>query len=163
VEYLVRAARITDIDRVVALCDDVLRASRAGGELRQLDPGDLLRQLVFLPQATFLVAETRREIAGVAVLSLRPSVRAGGYVGTVDLLAVDPRHPVDGVADELVGELLRSASNKACTVVEAPAPRDDGERSFWERHGFSEAGPVLQRGVGRGMSTTTDGMTNART
>src|SRR5262245_43508254 len=50
VEYSTRAARITDIDRVMAL-SGVQPAS-----------GDLLRQLVYLPHATVIVAEMRREI-----------------------------------------------------------------------------------------------------
>ena len=39
-EYLVRAARVTDIDRLVALRDDAVRMSRAGGtvDLLVLDP-----------------------------------------------------------------------------------------------------------------------------
>ena len=40
VEYLVRAARVTGIDRLVALRDDAVRMSRAGGtvDLLVLDP-----------------------------------------------------------------------------------------------------------------------------
>ncbi len=151
-EYLVRAARITDIDRLVALCDGYLRASRAGGDASPLDAADLLRQLVFLPQASVLVAETRREIAGAAVLALRPSVRAGGFVGTVDVLAVDPRHVADDVADVLIEEVLRSATNKACVAVEAPMPSDEAEQARWDRHGFREEGRVISRRVGKRAS-----------
>ena len=85
-DYTVRAARITDIDRLVALSGDSLATARPG----PLGAADLLRQLVFLPHATILVAERRRDIVGGAVLAIRPSVRAGGYVGTIDLLVVDP-------------------------------------------------------------------------
>src|SRR5207247_11191849 len=77
VEYRVRAARITDIDRFVALSGDRL-GDRASG---QPSAADLLRQLVFLPHATVLVAERRRDLVGGAVLAIRPSVAAGGYVG----------------------------------------------------------------------------------
>ena len=108
---------------------------------------DLLRQLVYLPQASVLVAELRREIVGAAVLALRPSVRAGGYVGTVDLLVVDPRHDAERIADVLIAELLRSARNKGCVVVEAARPDDPGERARWDRQGFRDAGPLLERPV----------------
>ncbi|MFM2105731.1 MAG: hypothetical protein RL338_763 [Chloroflexota bacterium] len=148
-DYLVRTARITDIDRVVALCADILRIARTGSGARQLDAGDLLRQLVFLPQATVLVAETRREIVGAAVLALRPSVRAGGYVGTIDLLTVDPRHRVEEIADALVEEALRSAANKACVRVETTRPADAGEHDRWVRHGFATDGELLVRPVER--------------
>ncbi|MGE5407077.1 MAG: GNAT family N-acetyltransferase [Syntrophothermus sp.] len=146
-EYLVRPARITDIDRLVALYDEPLRALRAGDAAGPLDAADLLRQLVNLPQATILVAETRREIAGGAVLALRPSVRAGGYVGTVDLLAVDDRHDADRVTEALIEEILRSARNKGCVVVEAPQPDDPAELVRWDRLGFRGAGPRIERRV----------------
>ncbi len=146
-EYSVRAARITDIDRLVALCDEQLRALRAGDVVSTLDAADLLRQLVFLPQATIVVAEARREIAGGAVLALRPSVRAGGFVGTVDLLVVDLRHDADRVSDVLIEEILRSAKNKGCVAVEAPQPDDPEERARWDRLGFRESGPRIERRV----------------
>src|SRR5438876_6030082 len=66
VEYRVRAARITDIDRFVALSGDRL-GSRVPG---QPAPADILRQLVFLPHATVLVAERRRDLIGGAVLAI---------------------------------------------------------------------------------------------
>src|SRR6185437_12346468 len=61
VEYLIRAARITDIDRVVALSDGQVRT---GGGQSPLGSADLLRQLVYLPQASIFVAEARREVVG---------------------------------------------------------------------------------------------------
>jgi len=142
VEYLVRAARVTDIDRVVALSGDSMLMSR--GE-SQLGAADLMRQMVYLPQASIVVAEARRVVVGGAILALRPSVQAGGYVGVVDLLVVDPEHDADRITEALLGELLRSASNKGCAVVEAIRPDDDMVLARWERMGFGEAGPRMQR------------------
>ena len=143
-EYLVRAARVTDIDRIVALSDESV----------QIDPGqsplgaaDLMRQLVYLPQASIVVAESQRVVVGGAILALRPSVRAGGYVGTIDLLVVDPEHDADRITAALLEELLRSASNKGCTVVEAERPDDDAVLARWRRMGFGEAGPRISRTV----------------
>jgi GNAT superfamily N-acetyltransferase len=143
VEYRVRAARITDIDRLVALSGDRLGASVSG----QPSAADLLRQLVFLPHATILVAERRREIVGGAVLAIRPSVRAGGFVGTIDLLVVHPDAEVDELTAALIDEALRSAANKGCASVEAPQPSDPIERARWERHGFTELDPHIGRDV----------------
>ena len=143
-EYLVRTARITDIDRLVALSVASHRLSREDGPL---DPASLLRQLVYLPQASIFVAESRRALVGGAVLALRPSVRAGGYVGTVDFLVVDPEHDVEGISAALIEELLRSAGNKGCTVVEAGRPKDPAERTRWEQQGFKPAGPLMERAV----------------
>ena len=143
-EYLVRAARVTDIDRFVALSDNSLRADRGQGPLGS---ADLLRQLVYLPQASIFVAEARRTVVGGAILALRPSVWAGGYVGTIDLLVVDPAHDAERITEALLEELLRSASNKGCTVVEAVPPDDPATLTRWERMGFTPAGPRIQRTV----------------
>jgi predicted N-acetyltransferase YhbS len=144
VEYLIRTARITDIDRLVALSGEVIRSSDNAGALNS---ADLLRQLVYLPQASIFVAELRRDVVGGAVLALRPSVRAGGFVGTVDLLVVDPDHDADRVTDALIEEVIRSARNKGCSVVEATLSDDPAERTRWERHGFIESGPRTERQV----------------
>ena len=136
-----RAARITDIDGLVALSGNRLGDRSTGS----LGPADLLRQLVFLPHATVLVADRRREIVGGAVLAIRPSVRSGGYVGTIDLLVVDPTGEPDAVSDSLIEECLRSAANKGCASVEAPQPDDPAEHVRWERQGFVDDQPVLRR------------------
>jgi GNAT superfamily N-acetyltransferase len=150
VEYLVRAARVTDIDRLVALSDADLRAARAASTM---DSADLLRQLVYLPQASIFIAEAHRAVVGGAVLALRPSVRAGGFVGTIDLLVVDPDHDADRVTDALLEDVIRSASNKGCTLVEAGTPADEGALSRWSAHGFVPAGPRIQRPVAAAGST----------
>jgi GNAT superfamily N-acetyltransferase len=144
VEFLVRAARITDVDRLVALADGELAAGARDGALAS---ADLLRQLVYLPQASVLVAEAHRGIVGGAMLALRPSVRAGGYIGTVDLLVVDPEQDADAITGVLLDELLRSAANKGCSLVEAPRPQDERALERWTRHGFKEAGATLERDV----------------
>src|SRR5205814_5724651 len=56
VEYLVRTARITDIDRLAALCE---LSPRTSEQSSPMNASDLLRQLVYLPQASVLVAEAR--------------------------------------------------------------------------------------------------------
>ena len=141
-EYLVRAARVTDIDRLVALGDTDRRMDRAASPLVA---ADLLRQLVYLPNASLLVAEARRELVGGGLLVLRPSVVAGGYVGTIDLLVVAPDHDADRVTAALLEELLRSAGNKGCSTVEMAEPSDPADLARLERAGFAPAGPTLRR------------------
>ncbi|HEX5452141.1 MAG TPA: GNAT family N-acetyltransferase [Candidatus Limnocylindrales bacterium] len=141
VEYQVRDARITDVERISALVP-------ARAEARPAAPGilaasDLLRQLVYLPNAVVLVADARRQVVGATVLALRPSVLEGGMVGSVDLLAVDPAYEAAGVTDSLIAEGLRSARNKGCVAVEATRPDDPAEQARWEGHGFAEAGPRI--------------------
>ena len=143
-DYTVRAARITDIDRFVAISGEQIGRRGSG---TALDAADMLRQLVYLPHASILVAERRREIVGGAVLAIRPSVRAGGYVGSIDLLAVAPGADVDAVTELLLEEALRSAANKGCASVEAPRPEDPTERARWEDRGFTELGPRMGRAL----------------
>lgn len=143
-EYLIRAARVTDIDRLVALSEKSIDGDRGASPL---GAADLLRQLVYLPQASVFVAETQRQVVGGAVLALRPSVQAGGFVGTIDLLVVDPDHDADRVIGALLEELIRSASNKGCTVVEAVRPDQSGAMGRWADQGFVPAGPRIQRTV----------------
>jgi GNAT superfamily N-acetyltransferase len=144
VEYLVRAARITDIDRLVALSDQALRMDHGASPL---DAADLLRQLVYLPQASIFVAEARRIVVGGAVLALRPSVRASGFVGTIDFVVVDPDYDADRVTEALLEEAIRSASNKGCTLVEAISPDDPADLHRWTSQGFIPSGPRIQRSV----------------
>jgi len=141
VEYLIREARITDVDRLAAIGRTAIRGSGRGS----LDAADLLRQLVYLPNASLVVAEMRRELVGGALLVLRPSVTAGGYVGTVDLLVVAPDHDADRVTDALLEELLRSAGNKGCTQVEITQPENPADLARLVRAGFAPAGPMLRR------------------
>jgi len=111
----------------------------------QLDAADVLRQLVFLPHASVIVAERRRDVVGGAVLAIRPSVRAGGYVGTIDLLVVDPSAAGDSVTELLVEEAVRSAANKGCATVEAPQPDEPAEQARWARLGFAPQDTRLAR------------------
>ena len=148
-EYTIRPARITDIDRLAAIG----RASMAASASGSLGAADLLRQCVYLPHASVLVAEARRELVGGALLVLRPSVTSGGYVGTVDFLVVAPDHDADRVTESLLEELLRSASNKGCSTVEAAEPSDPADLARLQRAGFTPTGvtlrgPVLAAGSG---------------
>jgi ribosomal protein S18 acetylase RimI-like enzyme len=144
VEFQVRDARITDVERITAMHE-------AGGSPRADDrtplaSGDLLRQLVYLPQAVVLVADARRRIVGAVVLALRPSVSEGGFIATVDMLEVDPEYELAGVRDSLVSEALRSARNKGCVLVEA-IPADPAEQARWQSYGFQQAGLRLERSL----------------
>ena len=152
-EYQVRAARITDVERIVALVAAAAPAASAAAH----EGADLLRQLVYLPQASVLVVESLRTLVGVAVLALRPSVRAGGYVGTIDLLAVDPSHDAERVTGLLLAELLRSARNKGCAVVETTAPASGAAPAAWERLGFRPAGPRIECQIGADQASADQG------
>ena len=140
-EVQLRDARLTDIDRVIGL----IERADPRRTLEQLDDAaDILRQMVYLPNTTLLVALDGRMLVGVAVLALRPSVTSGGLVGAVDLLAVEPGSESDGVIEVLLQELIRTARNKGCVVLEGNVPSDASELSRWEAAGFGEAGSRLR-------------------
>jgi hypothetical protein len=142
VEYQVRAARITDVERIVALVGSAAPTASAS----TLEGADLLRQLVYLPQASVIVAESLRTMVGVAVLALRPSIPAGGYVGTIDLLAVDQRHD----AERVTGAAPRGAASTT-------APADGAAPVAWERHGFRPAGPRIECRIRAGRASADQG------
>ena len=140
-ELQLRDARLTDIDRVISLVE---RADSRWSAERLTNAADVLRQMVYLPNTTVLVALDGRMLVGLAVLALRPSVSAGGLVGTVDLLAVEAGYEHDGVIEALLAELIRSARNKGCAVLEGDVPVEPAELTRWEAAGFTEAGPRLR-------------------
>jgi len=141
VEVQLRDARLTDIDRVINLVE---RADSRWSTEQLTNAADVLRQMVYLPNTSLLVALDGRTLVGVAVLALRPSVSAGGLVGTVDLLIVEPGFEDEGVAEALLSELIRSARNKGCAVLEGAVPTEPADLARWEAVGFTEAGPRLR-------------------
>ncbi len=132
-ELQVRNARVTDVDGITAL----LSAERPDGAAHDTDTeADMLRPLVYLPNATIVVALAGRKVVGAAMLALRPSVNHGGLVGTIDLLATDPELDEEAVAGSLLPELLRSARNKGCVRVEVEPGA--GRAARWSAMGFRE-------------------------
>ena len=133
-EYLVRQARITDVDRLYALCAE---KGAVPGADSPMDAIGLLRQLVYLPNASVAVVEGNRQLAGGAVLGLRPSIRTGGFVGTIDVLVVAGGQDGEKIADLLIEEMLLSAKRKGCTAVEVMLTPDAEYFSSWQAHGFA--------------------------
>ena len=140
-EVQLRDARLTDIDRVTNLIE---RADDSWSTEQLTAAADILRQMVYLPNTSLLVALDGRNLVGVAVLALRTSVSAGGLIGAVDLLAVEPGTENEGVVEAMLHELIRSARNKGCVVLEGAVPTEPAELTRWEAAGFSEAGPRLR-------------------
>lgn len=145
-EFQVRDARLTDIERISSLIEQT-DTRWSSDELSQAS--DLLRQLVYLPNAAVLVAVDGRHVLGVAVLALRPSVAAAGLVGALDLLAVEPASGNLEVIDALLREVIRSARNKGCRELEAELPDEPNELARWQAKGFREAGRRLTYSLAR--------------
>jgi predicted N-acetyltransferase YhbS len=150
VEVHVRSARLTDLDAAIRIL-----ARDVDDENRRHDV-DYLRNLLFVPSATVSVAERERRVVGVGVLSIRPAVRAGPFVGIIDVLGIAERATLGAadwrrVADEIVEHLATSARNKGCTRVEVSEPLVSAEPSLWKRLGFASRGRTLERSLGRSL------------
>jgi hypothetical protein len=146
VEVNVRSARLTDLDAASRFF--VGSGSDAG--LERDDATDFLRNLLFVPSATVLVAEAGRQVVGIGVLSIRPSVRSGPFVGIIDELGIAQPPALDAAdgrraADALVEHLATSARNKGCTRVEVSEPLASAEPSLWKRLRFASRGKTLGR------------------
>ena len=149
VEVHVRSARLTDLDaavRLLAVGDDEPESARQDG-------ADYLRNLLFVPSATVIVAEVERRVVGMGVLSIRPSVRSGPFVGVIDELGVARAPALDAADgrrafDDIVEHLATSARNKGCTRLEVSEPLASAEPSLWKRHRFASRGRTLSRPLG---------------
>lgn len=145
-EVHVRSARLSDLDAAVRLL------AHDGADLAtERDDVDFLRNLLYIPSATVIVAEAERRVVGVGVLSIRPSVRSGPFVGMIDELGV-ANEPLDAAerrraADDLVEHLAASARNKGCSRIEVSEPLASAEPSLWKRHRFASRGRTLGRSV----------------
>lgn len=153
-EVSVRSARLTDIDAAVRL---IRRPADRGPER---EDADRLRHLLFVPAATVVVALAEKRLVGVGVLSIRPSVRSGPFIGVVDELGVE-RAESGGEADEagdaatrddaagmLLDQLITSARNKGCSRVEVTDPLAASEPALLERAGFERRGALMSRAIG---------------
>jgi hypothetical protein len=156
VEFVVRSARLTDIDTAMRL---LTRDDDPPGEQR--GNADRLRSLLFLPAATILVAEAaERRVVGVGVLSIRPTVRTGAFVGVIDELALEgmPGRATRATAASASGRsevgrsilehLISSARNKGCARVEVTDPLAAAESALLKGAGFERRGALLSRAIG---------------
>ena len=144
-EVHVRNAQLTDLTAVARF----IATDEADPEVARQDV-DYLRNLLFVPSATVLVAEVERRVVGVGVMAIRPSVRSGPFVGTIDELEIMRASGLEDadrgrIADEIVEQLAASARNKGCTRVEVVEPLASAESSLWKRHRFASRGRTLGR------------------
>ena len=153
-EVSVRSARLTDVDAAVR----VLTPRPVDPETARSD-ADRLRHLLFVPAATVIVATAERRLVGVGVLSIRPSVRSGPFVGVIDDLGVDAVGTLsadeaadaalrDEVASRMLAQLIASARNKGCSRVEVTDPLASAEPALMEQAGFERQGSLLSRAIG---------------
>lgn len=155
-EFHVRSARLTDVDAAIRI---LMRDAGDPGQRR--GDADRLRSLLFVPAATVVVAEVERRVVGVGVLSIRPTVRAGQFIGVIDELAVEGQagraERAAGAADatsrdrmrsSILEQLIASARNKGCARVEVTDPLAKSESALLKRADFARQGALLSRAIG---------------
>ena len=154
-EFHVRSARLTDVDTAMRI---LMRDGDGVGEQR--GDTDRLRSLLFLPSATVVVAEVERRVVGVGVLSIRPTVRSGPFVGVIDEFGLEgsagratrsARADASGrteIGSSILGQLINSARNKGCARVEVSDPLAAAEPSLLKSAGFERRGVLLSRAIG---------------
>lgn len=155
-EYHIRTARLTDVESAIRI---LLRDRPADDEARR-DDSDRLRSLLFVPSSTVVVAESERRVIGLGVLSIRPSVRSGPFVGVIDEVVTalgDVEGSAAGKADaarrtsigcSILEQLVTSARNKGCTRVEVSDPLVSAEPALLKQAGFAKRGVLLSRAIG---------------
>lgn len=149
-EYHVRSARLTDVEAAIRI---VMRDATDPGEQR--DGADRLRSLLFLPAATIVVAERGRRLIGAGILSIRPSIRSGPFVGVIDALGLATVEDADApdrsaVGRSMIEQLVASAGNKGCARVEVTDPLASAEAELLDGAGFERRGVLLSRTIGPG-------------
>jgi len=156
VEFHVRSARLTDVDAAIRI---LMRDAGDPGQRR--GDADRLRSLLFVPAATVVVAEVERRVVGVGVLSIRPTVRTGQFIGVIDELAVEGQAgraeraaaaadatSRDGIRSSILEQLIASARNKGCARVEVTDPLAKSESALLKRADFARQGALLSRAIG---------------
>jgi GNAT superfamily N-acetyltransferase len=116
------------------------------------DPGPqraVLLDLLRAPGTTVLVAEVDGEVAGVAVMAIRPRLNWVTPEAWLSDLYVSERRRRRGVARALVGECLTRARAAGCHVLrlEAGHGREEAHH-LYESLGFRNAGRDYQLNLG---------------
>ena len=154
-EFHVRSARLTDVDPAMRI---LMRDAAEPGEQRA--DTDRLRSLLFLPSATVVVAEAERQVIGIGVLSIRPTVRTAPFVGVIDELGLEgspgqatrsTRADTSGrteVGRSILEHLISSAKNKGCARVEVTDPLAAAESALLKGAGFERRGALQSRAIG---------------
>lgn len=99
-----------------------------------------LRALVGRDDLAVLVAG--QPLAGVAVITLRPSVWEPGPAVLLEELYVRPGHRNRGIGGALLEAAVQLAAGRGASALEINVDEEDVDaQRFYRRHGFSEVQP----------------------
>jgi len=151
VEYLVRQARITDVDRLYALCVEMgLRPALAPHWTRSAccaSSSTCRTQASWSPRR---VVRLRRCSAQPETIDSGRRVRRHGRRADRRLC-----HNAEKVADALIEEIMTSARRKGCAIVEVMLPENAALRACWTARASIRVSQHLPSGSpGQGTATT---------
>jgi GNAT superfamily N-acetyltransferase len=137
-----------DVPRIaamaVALTEEICAIS--GDAQFDLDVGAtaaLCRELLLEGRYVVLLAQAEGRAIGFAGLSEGRALYAGGAVGTIEELYVDPAWRSRGVGQALLGAVAahgRARGWRRTEVCTPPLPAFGRSLAFYERHGFAVTG-----------------------
>jgi ribosomal protein S18 acetylase RimI-like enzyme len=134
----IRRATADDLDEVVELL---------AAQLAEHDIPIARADLAFATEGILRVAErgfvllavAREGAAGVACVSYSWTVERGGMVAWLDELYVVPARREHGIGNELLGEVISTASKDGCRTVELEVETSHARAEhLYRRHGFTD-------------------------
>jgi GNAT superfamily N-acetyltransferase len=99
----------------------------------------------------FVARAATGEIAGLATLSETFAIYANGNYGVIDEMYVSPAFRSQGLGKQLIDAIKAFGRDKGWARIDVTAPEGEGwerTRRFYEREGFSFAGPKLKFPLG---------------
>jgi ribosomal protein S18 acetylase RimI-like enzyme len=134
----IRQARPEDLDEVV----DLLAAQLAEHDIpiERADLAYAAESILRVPDRGFmLVATGPGGTVGVACVSYSWTVERGGMVAWLDELYVVPARREHGVGNELLAQVVATASTAGCRTVELEVETSHARAEhLYRRHGFTD-------------------------
>ncbi len=140
-DFDVRLGTVSDADEVAQLLDDFNR------EYDTATPGrhvlaDRLRTLLATDGTVAVLAGSRGQSVGVALVTLRPNIWYTGPVALLDELYVVPKLRGQGIGSAIIAELKSTVRSLGVELIEINVDEGDVDaQRFYVRHGFSWTEP----------------------
>ena len=99
------------------------------------------------PEVSVFVAAHRLDMLGFVAVSIRPQIRLGGRLASIDELVVAESHRGQGLGRRLMNAAIKRAREMRCVRVEIQTnrARESYERGFYTKNGFTETDSAILR------------------
>ena len=108
---------------------------------------ETVSQVVKHPEAAVFVAVDGVEVLGYAAVSIRPQMRLGGLLASIDELVVTAARRGAGVGTQLLDAAIAHARSLQCRRIDVLTnrARDSYQRGFYTERGFDEVDSAVLR------------------